>query len=131
VAPQPAAEPPPPPPPAPSPDSAAAEPAPPDDQPPIPLADDANLEELLRVVRTTPNNKQRAEILRKLAGTKSPTVIQLFRLHAQSAHPDVRAAAEAGMASLFGANWNRTRAIAPPVQPPRSDDNGRGPGGAF
>lgn len=117
--------------------SAAADPAedasaiPSDDSPPLPLADDAGLDELLRVGRTTPNQLQRAEILRKLAGKKSPLVIQLFRANVQSAHPGVRAAAEAGMASLFGANWNRTRAIAPPVQPPRSDDGGRGPGGAF
>ena len=102
-----------------------------DDPPPLPLADDATLDELLRVCRTTPNQLQRAELLRKLSGKKSPHVIQMFRANVQSAHPAVRAAAEEGMASLFGANWNRTRAIAPPVQPPRSDDGGRGPGGAF
>lgn len=110
--------------------TAASEPAV-DDPPPLPLADDAALDELLRVCRTTPNQLQRAEILRKLSGKKSPHVIQMFRANVQSAHPGVRAAAEEGMASLFGANWNRTRAIAPPVQPPRSDDGGRGPGGAF
>jgi curved DNA-binding protein CbpA len=102
-----------------------------DDQPPLPLADDAGLDELIRVARTTPNQAQRAELLRKLAGKKVPQVIQLFRANAQSPHPAVRAAAEDGMASLFGSTWNRTRAIPPPVQPPRSDDGNRGPGGAF
>jgi hypothetical protein len=95
------------------------------------IADDAGPEELVRVARITPNQLQRAELLRKLSGKKSPQVIQLFRTNTQSSHPLVRAAAEEGMSSIFGANWNRTRAISPPVQPPRSDDNGRGPGGAF
>ena len=107
------------------------EPPPPDDQPPLPLADDAPHEEALRVLRTTPNQAQRAELLRRFAGSKSPAVIQLFRANTSSPHPGVRAAAEAGMASVFGVNWNRSRPIAPPVQPPRSDDSGRGPGGAF
>ncbi len=115
--------------------SAAAAPTdvevPADDQPPVPIADDAGPEELVRVARITPNQVQRAELLRKLSGKKSPQVIQLFRANTQSSHPLVRAAAEDGMSSIFGANWNRTRAIPPPVQPPRSDDGGRGPGGAF
>lgn len=136
AAPQPSAEPPPAAPDTPSaaaPADAAPESPEPaaEDPPPLPLADDAALDELLRVCRTTPNQLQRAEILRKLSGKKSPHVIQMFRANVQSVHPAVRAAAEEGMASLFGANWNRTRAIAPPVQPPRSDDGGRGPGGAF
>lgn len=119
--------------PAPADASAAAPPAevPADDQPPLPLADDAGLDELIRVARATPNQVQRAELLRKLSGKKDPRVIQLFRANVQSPHPAVRAAAEDGMASLFGATWNRTRAIAPPTQPPRSDDGNRGPGGAF
>lgn len=119
--------------PAPADSTAAAPPTevPADDQPPLPLADDAGLDELVRVARTTPNQLQRAELLRKLSGKKDPRVIQLFRANAQSPHPAVRAAAEEGMASLFGATWNRTRAIPPPVQPPRSDDGSRGPGGAF
>lgn len=102
-----------------------------DDQPPLPIDESAAMDEVLRVARTTPNNAQREQLLRKLAGTKSPAVIQMFRQSLTSAHAGVRAAAEAGMASLFGANWNRSRPIAPPVQPPRSDDGGRGPGGAF
>ncbi|MFO0574204.1 MAG: hypothetical protein U1A78_09410 [Polyangia bacterium] len=102
-----------------------------DEQPPIPLEDDAPFDEVLRVARTTPNPTQRIALLRRLEGAKSPAVIQLFRQFITNAHPGVRAAAEAGMSSLFGPNWNRARAIAPPVQPPRSDDGGRGPGGAF
>ncbi len=99
--------------------------------PPIPLADDAKLEDLINAAKTTTNMRQRAELLRRLAGTKSPNVIQLFRLFCVSPHAAVRQAAEEGMASLFGSNWNRARSIAPPVQPPRTDDGGRGPGGAF
>ena len=83
------------------------------------------------MVRTTPNNAQRAQLLKGLTSTKSPAVIQIFRMNLSSPHAGVRTAAEAGMASLFGANWNRARSIAPPVQPPRSDDGNRGPGGAF
>jgi hypothetical protein len=103
----------------------------PDDQPPLPLDDDASLDDLLRTARNTPNHAQRRSVLQRLAGMKAPAVIQIFRQFTTSPHPGVRAAAEAGMASVFGPNWNRTRAIAPPVQPPRSDDSGRGPGGAF
>ncbi len=35
------------------------------------------------------------------------------------------------MAGLFGANWNATRAIPKPVQPPPSDDKDRGPPGGW
>jgi len=101
------------------------------DGPPLLLADDAKIDEMINVIKATPNIAQRCELLKRLHGTKSPLVIQLFRVFTTNAHPDVRAAAEAGMASLFGPNWNRARTIAPPVQPPRSDDGGRGPGGAF
>lgn len=101
------------------------------DGPPLPLSEDAKLEDVINVAKTTPSNSQRSELLRRLAGAKTPLVIALFRMFVSHSHPDVRAAAEAGMASLFGANWNRARSIAPPAQPPRSEDNGRGPGGAF
>ncbi len=101
------------------------------DGPPLPLSEDAKLDEVINVAKITPNNSQRCELLRRLEGAKSPLVIALFRMFVSHSHPDVRAAAEAGMASLFGANWNRARSIAPPAQPPRSEDNGRGPGGAF
>lgn len=102
-----------------------------DDQPPLPLEEGASLDEVIRVARATPNNGQRIRILQELASKRSPAVIQLLRAHLGSPHPGVRAAAEAGMVILFGANWNRSRPIPPPVQPPRSDDGGRGPGGAF
>jgi len=102
-----------------------------DDQPPLPLEEGASLDEVIRVARATPNNSQRIRILQELASKRSPAVIQLLRAHLGSPHPGVRAAAEAGMVTLFGANWNRSRPIPPPVQPPRSDDGGRGPGGAF
>lgn len=118
-------------PPAPPPSSEPPVEVPAEDQPPLPLDDEPSLDDTLRVVRTTPNNAQRMSLLQRLAGAKSPAVIQIFRQFVTNPHPGVRAAAEAGMASIFGPNWNRTRAIAPPVQPPRSDDSGRGPGGAF
>lgn len=98
---------------------------------PLPLEAEAPLEELIRVARTTPNSAQRVELLRKLTGARHSAVIQLFRTFVSSPHPGVREAAEGGMSSLFGPNWNRSRNIAPPTQPPRTDDGGRGPGGAF
>lgn len=98
---------------------------------PLPMEAEAPLEELIRVARTTPNSAQRVELLRKLTGARHSAVIQLFRTFVSSPHPGVREAAEGGMSSLFGPNWNRSRNIAPPTQPPRTDDGGRGPGGAF
>lgn len=64
------------------------------------------------------------ELLRTLIGQRHPAVLACQH-HLGSPVAALRAAAEEGMASLFGPNWNRTRAI-PPVQPPRSDDGGRG-----
>lgn len=101
------------------------------DGPPLPLSDDAKLDEMIGVAKNTTSNNQRSQLLRRLAGTKSPHVIQLFRMFTNHPHPGVRSAAEAGMESIFGSHWNRARTIAPPIQPPRSDDGGRGPGGAF
>ncbi len=101
------------------------------DGPPLPLSDDAKLDEMIAVAKNTTSNNQRSQILRRLAGAKSPHVIQLFRMFTNHPHPGVRSAAEAGMESIFGSHWNRARTIAPPIQPPRSDDGGRGPGGAF
>lgn len=109
-------------------DAATEEPA---DGLPLPLSEDAKLDELLNVAKNTASNQQRAQVLRKLAGAKSPLIIQLFRMFLNHPNQAVRSAAEAGMESIFGINWNRARAIAPPIQPPRSDDGGRGPGGAF
>lgn len=97
---------------------------------PLPLADEAPVDEVARVARSSPNAQQRIALLRRLAGVKHPGVILSFRHNVGSPHAGVRAAAEAGMVSLFGPEWNRSRSIAPPVQPPRSDDGGRGPGGA-
>lgn len=102
-----------------------------EDAPPLPLEAEAPVEELLRVARTTPNQAQRLELLRKLTGARHSGVIQLFRSFVTAPQPAIREAAEAGMSAIFGPNWNRSRQIAPPVQPPRSDDGGRGPGGAF
>jgi len=118
----------------------ASEAAPPDppasqaeseDAAPLPLEAEAPLDEQLRVARSTPNQAQRAEILRRLTGARHSAVIQLFRSFVSSPHPAVREAAEGGMSAIFGPSWNRSRQIAPPTQPPRSDDGGRGPGGAF
>lgn len=108
-----------------------ASPAEGEDAAPLPLEAEAPLEEQLRVVRSTPNQAQRAEILRRLTGARHSAVIQLFRSFVSSPHPAVREAAEGGMSAIFGPSWNRSRQIAPPTQPPRSDDGGRGPGGAF
>ena len=41
-------------------------------------------------------------------------------------HPGVRSTAETVMAGMFGANWNKTKAVPKPVQPPRSEDKGGG-----
>lgn len=90
-----------------------------------------SLDELIKVARTTPNTVQRIEVLRRLTGSRHSAIIQLFRHFVGSPIAAVREAAEQGMSSIFGPNWNRSRAIAPPVQPPRSEDGGRGPGGAF
>lgn len=110
----------------------ALPPPPPEEEPPpIPLEAGAPLAEIVRVCRVTPNAQQRIEILRALAGQRHSLVIQAFRMNLDSPHPGVRQAAEEGMASLFGPSWKRPQAIAPPVQPPRGEDNGRGPHGAF
>lgn len=102
-----------------------------EDGPPIPIADEAKFEDIVAGAKNTPNTRQRAELLRRLAGTKSPQVIHLFRSFLASPYDAVRRAAEDGMASLFGSQWNRARPISPPVQPPRGEDGGKGPGGAF
>lgn len=102
-----------------------------EDGPPLPLEADVSLDELIKVARTTPNTVQRIEVLRRLTGSRHSAIIQLFRHFVGSPIAAVREAAEQGMSSIFGPHWNRSRAIAPPVQPPRSEDGGRGPGGAF
>lgn len=98
---------------------------------PLPLSSEPTVNEVAQVARTTPNTAQRIALLNELAGKKTQAVILAFRQHLSSPNPAVRAAAEAGMTSIFGPDWNRGRPIPPPVQPPRSDDGGRGPHGAF
>ena len=98
---------------------------------PIPVADNASLDELARVATTSPSAAQRIALIGKIRSVKSAAVVAALRANAASAHPGVRAAAEAAMAALFGANWNVTRAVAKPVQPPPSDDKDRGPPGSW
>jgi hypothetical protein len=97
----------------------------------VAVAADASADELARVATTSPSAAQRIEIINRLRGIKSAAVVAALRVNAASQHPAVRAAAEAAMASLFGPNWNTTRPIAKPVQPPASDDKDRGPPGGW
>ncbi|HEX2574392.1 MAG TPA: hypothetical protein VH877_32890 [Polyangia bacterium] len=109
---------------------AAADPA--EALPYIDVPEDAPVNDLLRLVPLAGNPRQRAELLRRLHSAKGNTqAAALLRAHTKSEHEAVRVAAEEGMTLFFGPNWNRTRAIPKPVQPPRSDDGGRGPHGAF
>jgi hypothetical protein len=101
------------------------------DGPPLTVADNASSDELARVATTSPSAAQRIELIGRIRAVKSAAVVAALRANAASAHPAVRAAAEAAMASLFGPNWNTTRAVAKPQQPPRSDDKGRGPPGGW
>ncbi len=98
---------------------------------PLAIAGDAGPEELARVATTSPSAAQRVELINRLRTIKSAAVVAALRANATSQHPAVRAAAEAAMATLFGPNWNATRAIAKPVQPPPSDDKDRGPPGGW
>ena len=126
---------PPPPPPAP----AAPLPAPPTvdpaslagDGPPLPIPNDATPDDLARIATTSPSAAQRIELINRLRSIKSAAVVAALRANAASLHPGVRAAAESAMAVLFGPNWNATRPIAKPVQPPSSDDKDRGPPGGW
>ncbi|MSP60892.1 MAG: hypothetical protein EXR72_11215 [Myxococcales bacterium] len=97
----------------------------------VELAADAPVEEVARVASTSPNPQQRVELIAKLAGCKTASVVASLRANAQSQNPAVRAAAETVMASMFGERWNATRAVPKPVQPPRSDDKDRGPPGGW
>lgn len=102
-----------------------------EDPPALPLEAEAPLEEVIKVARTTSNRTQRIELMKRLFGAKHPGVIHLFRSNLATPSALVNAVAADGMSSVFGPSWNRTRGIAPPLQPPRTDDGGRGPGGAF
>lgn len=98
----------------------------------IEVPEDAAVTDLLRLVPLAGNPLQRAELLRRLYSAKGNTqAAALLRAYTKSEHEAVRMAAEEGMTIFFGPNWNRSRAIPKPVQPPRSDDGGRGPHGAF
>ena len=111
---------------------AAPEPDPNEKLPYVAIPPELALKDVLALLPTVGNPLQRAELLKELAKVKGHAQIAaLMRAHTTSTHPAVRAAAEDGMAQFFGANWNRSKSIPKPVQPPRSDDNGRGPGGAF
>ena len=124
-------------PPTPAPPPAAVAPPPVDasafagDGTPVALTPDAAPDELARVAATSPSAAQRVELINRLRTIKSATVVAALRANAASQHPAVRAAAEAAMASLFGPNWNATRPIPKPVQPPPSDDKDRGPPGGW
>ncbi len=88
----------------------------------LPLSEKPPVDELAKVARTSRNPQQRLELLAALKGLKSPTVVQALRDNVKSEDPAVRAAAEEGMATIFGPNWNRTRAVPKPEQPPASED---------
>ena len=119
--------PPPPPAPAPPPPTPAIE----NDGAPLAVAADAPPDELARVAITSPSAAQRIDLINRLRSVRSAAVVAALRANAGSQHPAVRAAAEAAMAMLFGPNWNATRPIAKPVQPPSSDDKDRGPPGGW
>ncbi len=92
---------------------------------------DAAPDVLARIAATCPNPNQRIELIYKMGGMKTSSVVASLRANAKSEHTGVRGAAEAVMAAMFGPDWNRTRAVPKPVQPPRSDDKDRGPPGGF
>jgi hypothetical protein len=77
---------------------------------------------LANIARVSKNPQQRLELLTELSQLKIPSVVQAMRDNANSRDPQIRALAEATLAGFFGPNWNRTRAIAKPVQPPVSED---------
>ena len=93
-----------------------------DDQPRLELPPDANRDLLARAAMQSPSAAQRAEILERLAGVKSPSFVAALRHNVRSEHPVLREVAERLMAQLFGPAWNRSRPIQPPVQPPPSDE---------
>lgn len=113
-----------------APASTAGAPGEPDGAP-VPVAENATSDELARLATTSPSAAQRIELIARIRAVKSSAVVAALRANAASAHPGVRAAAEAAMASLFGPNWNTVRAVAKPQQPPRGDDKDRGPPGGW
>jgi len=99
----------------------AADPA--ESLPYVAIPEEATLADLVRITTTCPNPLQKIDLINLLAtGPKEVTVLRLLRSYATAAHLGLRAAAEAGLRTLFGGAWAKTREIPPPVQPPRSDD---------
>jgi hypothetical protein len=94
--------------------------------PPMELPERATPDDLARISIQSPSAAQRIELMNALSSHKSAAVVAALRHNAKSEHPAVRATAETVMASMFGANWNKTRAVPKPVQPPRSEDKGGG-----
>jgi hypothetical protein len=85
-------------------------------------ASSENPAELARLSTTSPDASVRIDAINKLAAFRSPAAVAALRANVRSEHAGVREAAERAMAELFGPEWNRTRPVAKPVQPPRSDD---------
>jgi hypothetical protein len=100
-------------------------------QPYLEVPADAPIAVLARIAQTSPNPKQRVEILTSLHRVRDPAAMAAMRANASSAHPGVRAVAEAGMQLLFGPSWNVSRPVPKPIQPPPSDDKDRGPPGGW
>jgi hypothetical protein len=100
-------------------------------QPYVDVPADAKPDLIAKVASTCPNPDQRAELIERLRGVKSPAVVAALRANAKSEHPVLRAVVESVMAQMFGTNWNVTRAVPKPVQPPPSDDKDRGPPGGY
>ncbi len=94
--------------------------------PPMDVPESATPDDLARISIQSPSATQRVELMNALSSHKSAAVVAALRHNAKSEHPAVRATAESVMASMFGANWNKTRAVPKPVQPPRSEDKGGG-----
>ena len=90
----------------------------------LPIPAEATVLDLIRLANTCPNPRQRADLLRRVVAMapKDVQVLRLLRGHASSASALVRAAAEDGLATIFGPAWNQSRTITAPIQPPRSDD---------
>ena len=77
----------------------------------------------MRLTYQAANPRQRAELLRRVAmGERQVIVLKLLRAFAAAPQPIVRAAAEEGLKSMFGATYGKKMDIPPPVQPPRSED---------
>ena len=93
-----------------------------DDSPRLELPADAKPDLIAAAAMQSPSASQRVELMDRLAGIKSPKVVAALRHNARSEHPQVRSVAERLMTQLFGPSWNVSRAIAPPVQPPSTEE---------